>query len=104
MVVARKLVGGLLCAPSGLPSAADALLQSTLYRPVCRSIGVDRQEQRACFCRYHAKRALYLAHIASALKGQPGVDRITLSTLCNDPRWVIAAARWTMLGAPHPAP
>ena len=36
--------------------------------------------------RYHAKRALYLAHVAGAVRGLPGVERVSLSTLCNDPR------------------
>lgn len=53
-----------------------AILRPHAVRTLCCSLG-----------RYHAKRAMYLAHLAAALKGQEGVDHITLNTLCNDPRW-----------------
>ena len=42
-------------------------------------------------CRYHAKRALYLAHIMQALQSEPAVSKVTLGTLCNDPRYVTFA-------------
>lgn len=37
-------------------------------------------------CRYHAKRALYLAHVASALRGHPELGSLSWECLANDPR------------------
>lgn len=36
--------------------------------------------------RYQAKRALYLAHVAAALRAELGQEQVTLGTLWNDPR------------------
>jgi hypothetical protein len=37
-------------------------------------------------CRYHAKRALYLAHVAAALRGHPELGSLSWECLANDPR------------------
>ncbi|GAB4820593.1 hypothetical protein N2152v2_007639 [Parachlorella kessleri] len=46
----------------------------------------DQLNHRQVKGRYHAKRALYLAHIMQALQSEPAVSKVVLGTLCNDPR------------------